>query len=525
MLPTRVICVGDATTAPRLHISQPGERKRYAALSHCWGGNIPTKTKKSNLDDYVVGLPDDLPQTFKDAIVVTRALGLDFVWIDSICIIQDSIDDWKAESATMAHVYTNAHVMIAADAADDSSAGFLQAPSRQAPTRCSAQYEYSPHGSKQNGDSSRSGLIYVRKRGFLAEELPFHCWGSPGETSGRSKLSTRGWVFQERLLSPRAIHFSTNEIAWECRSLCDCECSATSLRTVRTTSVVKHFLHPRQHDLSAAEASWREEVVPAYTQLDLTMPTDRLPALAGLSQVAERIRVGDEFLAGLWRKTLAADMLWCVDGYSKESSRQPLEYAPTWSWASVTGAIRYLSLEMEREDYLFLPEDVLFEGSCPTTLVGNCPAVAVTISRPLHLNEREIRVSQTKRMTDITLAVTWDCSHDEQRLPWLDKTNYMFVVFGINKNRNGPFGLLVVLSQNNDTSSGPCFNRVGFVDGFKRERRLRRWDSSGWLNEKENEDEERLAGRESSQRDRRDADRMDWMMEVLCMATTQISIC
>jgi hypothetical protein len=514
LLPTRVVLVGDSSTPPRLYLTTPGEKGRYAALSHCWGGNVPSRTLLSNLEDHIVSLPDNLPQTFKDAISVVRALEIKFLWIDSLCIIQDSMDDWRAESANMAHVYANAHITIAADAAADSFSGFLTAPSRQVPPQKSICYNDGQGVSSHPGP----GVIHVRKRGFLAEELPFHCWASPDKTSGRSKLSTRGWVFQERLLSPRTVHFSEHEMAWECRSLCNCECSAMSLRTLRTTSVIKHFLYPRQLDLPAFEASWRNEIIPAYTRLNLTVQTDRLPALAGLSQAAERLRAGDQFLAGLWRKTLAVDALWCTIS-SRESRRYPTEYAPTWSWASITGAIRHGASDLEEKDCSFSVLDIRFDGSAPNLLIGNCPAIPVTVSRPW--SEIDSQAQPLFGPADINLAVIWDCCYDDRQEPESESTRYFFLVFGTRREGNGPFGLLVVRSSGDGKLPGRFFNRVGFVDGFRRATRLRRWGSSGW-NEHDEEDGGGLDMEEKQPR--LNTDRKAWVAEVLGTMRRRVDI-
>ncbi|KAK0643414.1 heterokaryon incompatibility protein-domain-containing protein [Cercophora newfieldiana] len=289
-LPTRLVHVGTATEHPRLYLTKPHEKSRFAALSHCWGGASPVRTLNRNIEDHFMALPlSSLPQTFADAIAVTRAMGLEFLWIDSLCIIQDDLQDWEREAARMAHVYANAWVTISADAATDADKGFLGPPSRMVPA-----YKSIPVTAPDGGDGhALERTVHVRKRGFLAEELPFHYWSVPtaglrsGQVSGRSKLATRGWVFQERILSPRTVHFSQHEMAWECRSVCDCECSATSARTLRTTSVVKHFLDHSgdggtTDSIVPKRATWRRDIVPAYTRLELTVPTDRLAALASL---------------------------------------------------------------------------------------------------------------------------------------------------------------------------------------------------------------------------------------------------
>jgi Heterokaryon incompatibility protein (HET) len=122
-LPTRVIDVGcsDGSEEPRLYNSR-GESGGYVALGHCWGGKLPLKTTTSNLNSHCRSIPlSNLPPTFRDAVLVTRAIGLQYLWIDALCIIQDSKDDWEAESLVMNDVYSAAHlVLVAVDGFDTS---------------------------------------------------------------------------------------------------------------------------------------------------------------------------------------------------------------------------------------------------------------------------------------------------------------------------------------------------------------------------------------------------------------------
>ncbi|KAL2759324.1 hypothetical protein ACRALDRAFT_1028170 [Sodiomyces alcalophilus JCM 7366] len=490
-LPTRAVFVGDHQTTPRLVVSEKGQRAQYAALSHCWGGSTPTMTTTDNFHQYTVSLPAKLPQTFLDALQVARALHLQYIWIDSLCIIQDWPEDWHREASRMAQVYTNAHVTISADAASDSTTGFLDVPAREAPPKFTLPYQHKE--TSGTFGASSSGVIHLRQRGFLAEELPFHSWATRDD-SGRSRLSTRGWVFQERLLSPRTLHFSKNEMAWECRSVCECECSATSLRTLRTRSVIKHFLHPPPDDaevnVSSVENSWRVDVVPAYTQLDLTVETDRLAAIEGLARAAERLRCGDRYVAGLWRNSLEVDLLWAVSPMGKRSHLIVGGGAPTWSWASVTGSITYLANHRTDMDPGLSVLDVSESenGTSPPVLSIKGHLVRVELG-----DEWSHAHSMAMPTPDIKLAIMWDVSDSRERVE--DQADvetkagalYYFLVFGSSANGNGPFGLLLyrVQKEQQDGSEERSeenvpFRRVGYIQGYRAARRIRRWGSGGW---------------------------------------------
>ncbi|KAF5540851.1 het domain-containing protein [Fusarium mexicanum] len=412
-------------------------------------------TTVSNLEAYTVSLPNYLPQTFQDALKVARALEIPYIWIDSLCIIQDSPEDWKHEASLMAQVYANAHVTIFADAAPDSTSGFLSPPSRKAPKRFTVPCR---------NDQSSSAVVHIRERGFLAQQLPFHTWSSKRSGLGQSKLSTRGWVFQERLLSPRTLHFSENEMAWECRSVCECECSATSLRTLRTTSVMKHFLHPQDPDVSLAEANWRSEIVPAYTALDLTFSTDRLPAIQGLANAAQRLRSGDEYIFGLWRKSIKTDLLWYRNGGDGDGHRIENGGVPTWSWGSVTEPIYYSERIIPSDSNLQILDIITSEGQ-PPVLVVRGHLVNVKLEDPYS--------NIVSLGPDDDLRVEWDCAGDQTNS---SKLSRYFLVYEADD--GGPFGLL--LNVDRDDPTGQQFRRVGYVHGHSISKWRRSWGSGGW---------------------------------------------
>lgn len=359
-MPTRVIDVGSDSTQPRLHLSRPEEKGHWVALSHCWGNVTPIKTTTLTVNTFVEGLPKELPKTFADAIFVTRALGQRYLWIDSLCIVQDSAEDWATEASRMDQVYSRALFTIVADAADNSTSGFLQPPSRQVKESKVIHYDLGANSAESEADCT--GVVHVRARGELAYQLPYHGfhpdvnWTRPPEQVIRSKLSTRAWAFQERLLSPRTLHFGPNEMAWECRALCTCECSATNERTGLTTSLLKgsHALQPshvggelEKKGLGIIDNAWQRDIVEEYTRLHLTMDTDRLSALAGLATTTLALRPGDQYMAGLWRSTLASGLSWYT-AIERASTRLPSgeasgmwSHMPTWSWAAVSGQIRH----------------------------------------------------------------------------------------------------------------------------------------------------------------------------------------
>lgn len=206
-LPTRVLDVGhDAGSMPiRLHCTGRGQVGKYIALSHCWGRI--NESEKAKFCTYLCNIDHrrdsidlaQLPKTFQDAVTVTRALGVRFLWIDSMCIIQPhtacvsqecaGAKDWSAESLKMEKYFSSAYCTIAAISARDSTGGLLNPRQSMGCLRL----------------PTASGTIYI-----CNDIDDFHC------DVERGALSQRGWVFQERALSRRTIHFTNNQTYWEC---------------------------------------------------------------------------------------------------------------------------------------------------------------------------------------------------------------------------------------------------------------------------------------------------------------------
>ncbi|CAG5174570.1 uncharacterized protein ALTATR162_LOCUS7815 [Alternaria atra] len=160
------------------------------------------------------GIPwDELPKTFQEAILVTRELGLNYLWIDSLCIIQDSKADWQLESAEMAGIYQSAFLTLAATSSPDSNGGLWVRSQSNTLTYAKVILRH----------DGKDYPVYVKER-------PVH-WPAATETyvNQTFPLLTQGWVYQERLLSPRFLHFGKDELVWECLEESVCECGGYSL--------------------------------------------------------------------------------------------------------------------------------------------------------------------------------------------------------------------------------------------------------------------------------------------------------
>jgi hypothetical protein len=159
--------------------------------------------------------------------------------------------------------------------------------------------------------------------------------------SNRPKLQTRGWTLQEHILSPRIIRFTTLEMMWECFSQQKCECSLLEEPIQDSPKASFAGIISAPTDLEYSVWKFWRDIVYEFTTRDLTYVSDRLPALAGLADVISTFSQ-DTYLWGLWQKSLWQDLLWYI-ATPLNSKRQDGRYAPSWSWASVTGCIHYIS--------------------------------------------------------------------------------------------------------------------------------------------------------------------------------------
>lgn len=200
-LPTRVLDVVDKdATFVRLtcdigNQTRPG---RYIALSHRWGSDETLRTTQENKERFQDRINIfDLPKTFRDAVYVTRKLGIQYLWIDSLCIVQDDAEDWDTESKLMEQVFSSAYVTIAASCASGTDDGFLKSrPPRQCVTL-----------KKDNGAEY-----------YICDTID----NFAGDVD-QGELNKRGWVLQERALSRRTIYFTEKQSYWECGGGVRCE--------------------------------------------------------------------------------------------------------------------------------------------------------------------------------------------------------------------------------------------------------------------------------------------------------------
>jgi hypothetical protein len=303
----------------------PPVHLRYACLSHCWGNSRSKHlTKRSNLDTNMSGIPvAGLPRTFRDAVEVSQALDIRYLWIDSLCIVQDDDADWETHVELMADIYRNAYITLAAGTSEDDEGGFFRTP----------EEKFTKLKSFVVNDDISKFEIYMRR-----------CLPHPDEewpAGTEMPLMSRGWVFQERLLSRRFLCFARNEILWECQEDVACSCSTSEVAFNHRFSGAKPgFLNCSSAKFDFGNifrisrddlwSLWRQ-LLSQYTERQLTYPSDKLPALAGLAAHFEAAGAG-KYLYGLWLEALETHLLWENHGFSAQEYRP--RKAPSWSWVS-----------------------------------------------------------------------------------------------------------------------------------------------------------------------------------------------
>lgn len=299
----------------------------YCALSYSWGFSKPYVLTSSNLAAFRKEIiTEDLPRLLQDAILVAHGLGIRYLWIDALCIMQDghktaiASDDWVDQAGKMNDIFGNAVITIAASECFDGTQRLVLPRNPLGVLPCRLDVDI--------------GLCFE-----VVPPCTPHCLLHPFDKA-RYHLDTRAWVFQERILTPRTIHLTRNFLHLECRTELRCEAVNGTEDCHHSGSVAKgdyqvlfSIFGPNGLEESSRDAflSYWHELVRRYSTTNLSRKSDLLTALAGLTKQIQRYsRLTWAF--GLWRECFIQGMLWFVRGGIGSSCHTR---APTWSWASI----------------------------------------------------------------------------------------------------------------------------------------------------------------------------------------------
>jgi hypothetical protein len=354
-MPTRVIDVGTTQAPIARLVETDGHEGVWAALSYCWGGVEQLHLNSDNIEWLKNSIPTDgLAATTRDALVVARYMGIRYVWVDAICILQDSTEDWNRQASNMRRYYSDSLVVICASSAVKADAGLTTRTHSDRIIHLPTQTRSSVFRGCQVAIGSGS-----KDMGVEYDKLT----GSPH--------STRGWCLQELALAPRVLYFTDVGLAWECNSMLKQEKdkfpdkliqpgsrdTAAAIMFKQTVFAKAGGTYGRLESIKGLQPRTLWNIIlQEYTGRQLTVRSDVLPALSGLAQ-GMSLLMKCKYHAGLWETDFISQLLWRrhpvspftrdqevlnadTEKYDNRDTRVPLKYAaPSWSWAAVTGSV------------------------------------------------------------------------------------------------------------------------------------------------------------------------------------------
>ncbi|KAK2931074.1 Heterokaryon incompatibility [Fusarium oxysporum f. sp. vasinfectum] len=335
-LPTRILDIGSAGDDKIcLAESEALKPEKYVALSYCWGRNPSIKALTGNLEDMKTGIGlGELPAAYTDAIALTRELGVRYLWIDALCIIQDSEADWERECSRMADTYANAFLTIAASSSTSVTSHFLR-PQLKPPPRA-ARDQSAIYSESMRSEYGPPILLKVR----LMQATGAHWKWRPSHSTDQQPLveplTQRGWTLQEKVLSTRLLSISVMEMAWTCKEAIFCECGSklNHQREFGGTPLSQISRHGEAFNF------WHK-VIENYSKRNLTQAGDKLPAISAIAAIVQK-KIGSDYVAGLWTDNIDLDLLWRRPSASRIQAANSSYIAPSFSWASITGEVDYL---------------------------------------------------------------------------------------------------------------------------------------------------------------------------------------
>jgi hypothetical protein len=364
-MPTRLIDLDEDLFQPRLVNScDMLEQAAFNTLSHCWGlqSDQRLELRASNISSMKIGIPlSQLPITFYQAMRLCKELGVRYLWIDALCIIQDSEEDWVRESAVMADIYQNAFCNIAATASANGTQGCFRQREPMLIKPCLVHLERPDIVSEE--PELRGGFFgRVKERSIdaLLKKLTISTPARVCQIKSKrddlyyiidpllwdleitdAPLNQRAWVVQERVFSLRTLHFGESQLFWSCKERRACESFPTGYEI--STTPPQHPDIARTLPLMSSEeryfitcpspSAYWQKIVLEYSRCSLTKDSDKMVAFAALERSVRAMKNGEECLAGLWKGNFVHELLW-----DSRDTIIPCSYlAPSWSWASIHG--------------------------------------------------------------------------------------------------------------------------------------------------------------------------------------------
>jgi hypothetical protein len=387
---------------------------------------------------------------------MARFLEIRYLWIDALCILQDSVSDWEQESARMGQYYKYSWLTIAAGMSDEGESGFLGRRMNHGLPYIRLKTQAKERGTDPKERAGKS-------KGDCAEHVEDSLYFAlnPIEPSTQCPLRTRGWAFQEEILPERYLSFETTQAYFRCGTILHYECGRQQNLLLEKSPFIegRRLLNGR---------NW-PELVMRYSSRNLTKESDKLPGLSGLAHEYQ-VLWGDHYLAGLWRKELWKSFLWRRDPkYTMPEPKRPKEYrAPTWSWASMDGKIYFPADVLGRSKVRIKSTQTRLSGTDPMGQVssGSIELKAILIRMDRYGNLTDHLEVQLTKIYDVPGEVIPETHQRDQWFLWVTKTSGIIIRQPL---ENGP--------------AQSIFERVGYFEA-QRDRKLSgfwrtvRWKSS-----------------------------------------------
>ncbi|KAF5684755.1 hypothetical protein FDENT_6558 [Fusarium denticulatum] len=379
-------------------LPRDAESHRYVALTYCWGpephASKQLKTTRGNISQHLRQIPESsLPQVIKDAVAVTRALSVPFLWVDALCILQDDLSDWENQCAVMERIYGNAYAAVAATFSDNCEKGFLKKTERiLVPFQT-------------NLDSTYAFAIYP----------PPYLINDAHEVSD-SPWAQRGWTFQERISSTRILMFSKGNIHLKCKYFN--ESAGGHKVTHEDYYIMLDRVTIDSGSTAAIYKEWSEIVAQIHPgRHQLTQNTDFLPSIAGIASLFSK-RLNDGYAAGLWMNSMHQSLCWAAGEVDKPSHqdllqrlRNPSPYiAPSWSWASRREDFWFLLYRPDlsagcRPEFRSLDTDIALRGE---SAFGEVRHAALDVTSKVYVGSPRLALNKIIRLLGEPNTVTFD---------------------------------------------------------------------------------------------------------------------
>lgn len=285
------------------------EFPRYVTLSYCWGKGVEVKLTKQRLPEYRKRLPIDserMPRTLRDAMDLVRALGLRYIWVDSLCIVQDDPEEWSSVAPLMGKLYGLGYLNICAAAGKNASHGIPGCPA-------TPRHAFQPVATCFGME-----LAVIRP---VEGDIHSTAW------------NTRAWTFQERILSPRSLVFVEQRVYFQCRQVTwSEEINAECESKIWTLDIVNSPVHSFGSKIPILLFA---EYVSLYSARKLTFLSDRLVAFNGLAGML-KARLASDFVFGLPLAYFDWALLWETTSDSDRIDVGAGSF-PSWSWCGWNG--------------------------------------------------------------------------------------------------------------------------------------------------------------------------------------------